>query len=111
MNDCPKTLVIKILLEKFLCRTRRIVRILFGDRSTVQRVPRVATRRPRKLRGERRKQIVDRPADNRIVVHSDVDVNQANGIADTCGAIKAVHYCGLNAYSFEAKLMKRNVNQ
>lgn len=82
-------------LEKLFGRTRRIVRILFGHWTTVERVPRITTRRPRQLVTERGEQIVNCPSDDRVVVHSDVNVNQANRVANSCKSTPKDVKCNL----------------
>lgn len=74
-------------LEELLGRCRRqLGKVLTRDRHTVLRVPRIVTRRPGQLRGERGEEIVDRPANYGVVVHAHVDVDEADRVANTCKA-------------------------
>lgn len=73
------------LLEIFLSRTDDDRAIVDGtDQGATVGVPRMITRRPRQLGCERSHKIVDGPTDDGVVVHSHVQINDANGVTHSC---------------------------
>lgn len=77
----------KCLLEKLPRRTRRRSQIVPNtrDRPAIDGVPAVVALGPRQLALERGDQVVERPADDRVVVHAHVDVDQADRVSNPCG--------------------------
>lgn len=69
------------------------------DGHTVIRVPRVVTAGPRQLGAKWCEQVIHCPANDGVVVHSHVYVNQADSIADTykCNRHSSVYRVGLAA--------------
>lgn len=77
------------LLKKFTGRTCCICEIdLLCNWLTKWCIPFIITWCPWQFIGKWCIQIVNRPSNYRIVIHSHVDVNQADCITDTCDAIK-----------------------
>lgn len=55
-----------------------------SDKCATVGVPRVVARRPQQLGRERSHEIVDGPADDGIIVHAHVEIDDANGVAHSC---------------------------
>ena len=73
------------LLEIFFGRTVGYSAIRRrSDQGAAVGVPGVAARSPRKVRGERGEEVVNGPADDGVVVHAHVQVDDADCIAHTC---------------------------
>lgn len=75
----------KIVLKVFLGGTSDERAVIDGsDKCATVGVPRVVARRPRQLGRERSHEIVDGPADDGIIVHTHVEIDDANGVAHSC---------------------------
>lgn len=75
---------VKYLLEELSRWARGPVVPRVQNIRAVYCVPLVVAGHPWQLGGERCEQIVHGPADDGVVVHPHVDVNKADGVADTC---------------------------
>ena len=73
------------VLKVFLGGTADERSVIDGsDKCATVGVPRVVAWRPRQLGRERSHEIVDGPADNGIIVHAHVEIDDANSVANSC---------------------------